>query len=276
MSETAKGAAGGNGRPQYKRSAKNYLLDRHFQLKYTAFLVGVAVAFALGLGSMLWISSAEIVEQSRTAVAQGRQTVQLSQEMVERGQEVIKQSQRVSQVVSMNIAKEYADSPELAKTFKEAADKDDKKLEEEQKRLEDNAKILASRSKELEEQAKGVESTRMALLLALVVGMLVLVVGIGVAGIVFTHRIAGPIFKMKRLLREVGEGKLVLKERLRKGDELVHFFEQFEQTVNKLRQRQMDEIARVDEILAELEPPTSAGVTKLKKLRADMQDLIEA
>jgi geranylgeranyl reductase len=56
-----------------------------------------------------------------------------------------------------------------------------------------------------------------------------------VAGIVFTHKVAGPIFKMKRLLRQVGAGKLVLRERLRKGDELQHFFEVFEEMVAELR-----------------------------------------
>lgn len=276
MSETAKASndAPAAARPQYKRSARNYLLDRHFQLKYTGMLVGVALVFASGLGILLWRSSGAIVEQSKIAVDQGRETVRLSQQTVERGQEVIKQSQKVSQVVAMNIAKEYADSPELAKTFQEESDKDDAKLADEQRRLESDAKFLAQRSNDLQMQAASVQATRDALALILVVGILVLVAGIGVAGIVFTHKIAGPIFKMKRLLREVGEGKLILKERLRKGDELQHFFETFEQTVNRLRQRQMDEIARVDAILLELEPVAgdSEGVAKLKQLRAEMQD----
>lgn len=276
MSETAKASndAPAAARPQYKRSARNYLLDRHFQLKYTGMLVGVALVFASGLGILLWRSSGAIVEQSKIAVDQGRETVRLSQQTVERGQEVIKQSQKVSQVVAMNIAKEYADSPELAKTFQEESDKDDAKLADEQRRLESDAKFLAQRSNDLQMQAASVQATRDALALILVVGILVLVAGIGVAGIVFTHKIAGPIFKMKRLLREVGEGKLILKERLRKGDELQHFFETFEQTVNRLRQRQMDEIARVDAILTELEPVAgdTEGVAKLKQLRAEMQD----
>jgi len=276
MSETAKASndAPAAARPQYKRSARNYLLDRHFQLKYTGMLVGVALVFASGLGILLWRSSGAIVEQSKIAVEQGRETVRLSQQTVERGQEVIKQSQKVSQVVAMNIAKEYADSPELAKTFQEESDKDDAKLADEQRRLESDAKFLAQRSNDLQMQAASVQATRDALALILVVGILLLVAGIGVAGIVFTHKIAGPIFKMKRLLREVGEGKLILKERLRKGDELQHFFETFEQTVNRLRQRQMDEIARVDAILVELEPVAgdSDGVAKLKQLRAEMQD----
>jgi nitrogen fixation/metabolism regulation signal transduction histidine kinase len=261
-------------RPQYKRSARNYLLDRHFQLKYTGMLVGVALVFASGLGILLWRSSGAIVEQSKIAVEQGRETVRLSQETVERGQEVIKQSQKVSQVVAMNIAKEYADSPELAKTFQEEASKDEKKLGEEQRRLEADAKFLTQRASDMEKQAASVQATRDALALLLIVGILVLVGGIGVAGIVFTHRIAGPIFKMKRLLREVGEGKLILKEKLRKGDELQHFFETFATTVDQLRQKQMDEIARVDAILVDLEKdaPAAHGVAELRKLRAEMQD----
>jgi nitrogen fixation/metabolism regulation signal transduction histidine kinase len=278
MSENPKAAPDGAGpRPRYKRSAKNYLIDRDFQLKYTGFLVGVALVFAAGLGAMLYVSSSEIIAQSRTAVEQGRDTVRLSQQTVERGTEVIKQSQKVSQVVAMNIAKEYADSPELAKTFQDEANKDDKKLEEEQRRLEADAQTLAKRSQELEAQAADVEAKQRTLLIALIAGMLLLVGAIGVAGIVFTHKIAGPIFKMKRLMREVGEGKLVLKERLRKGDELHHFFETFEKTVNQLRQKQLDEIARVDAIITELEPlgESNAGVAKLKSLRAEMHDHIE-
>ncbi len=265
-------------RPQYKRSARNYLLDRHFQLKYTGLLVGVALVFASGLGILLWRSGGAIVEQSKVAVEQGRETVRLSQETVERSQEVIKQSQKVSQVVAMNIAKEYADSPELAKTFQEEANKDEAKLAEDQRRFESDAKFLATRAQELEAQAAGVQATRNALALLLIVGILVLVAGIGVAGIVFTHRIAGPIFKMKRLMREVGEGKLILKERLRKGDELQHFFETFEKTVDQLRQKQMGEISRVDAILAglEKEAPSAPAVVELRKLRAEMQDHLEA
>jgi len=264
-------------RPRYKRSAKNYLIDPHFQLKYTGFLVGVALVFAAGLGTLLYVSSSEIVAQSRSAVEQGRDTVRLSQQTVERGTEVIKQSQKVSQVVAMNIAKEYADSPGLAKTFQDEANKDDKKLEEEQRRLESDAQTLAKRSQDLEAQAADVERKQTFLLAALIIGMLMLVGAIGVAGIVFTHRIAGPIFKMKRLLREVGEGKLVVRERLRKGDELHHFFETFEKTVNQLRQKQVEEIARIDSILIELDPlaESNAGVGKLKALRTQMQDHID-
>src|SRR6185436_522998 len=131
-------------------------------------------------------------------------------------------------------------------------------------------------------QATNVATQQNVLLLGLVAGLGLLVICVGLAGIVFTHKVAGPIFKMKRLLRQVGEGKLVVREKLRKGDELQHFFETFENMVNDLRRAQTAEISKVDKILERLaDSPMSTrgmrevdenGVELLKQLRREMQD----
>ncbi|MEJ7733335.1 MAG: HAMP domain-containing protein, partial [Polyangiaceae bacterium] len=134
---------------RHHRSARNYLLDTHFQLKYTGFLVGIAVFLSVALGLVLWTTSRKVVEESQATVVQGQATVERGQETVERGKEVVVQSKRVSQVVAMNIAKEYKDDPELAKTFAEAAAQDDKKLEEEQVRLQRDADELKKQASEL-------------------------------------------------------------------------------------------------------------------------------
>jgi len=240
------------------RSAKNYLLDRHFQLKYTGLIVSVTLVLSLALGAVLWRTSSEVIEQGKATV--------------ERGKQVLEQSRKVSQVVSMNIAREYKDSPELAKTFGEAAASDDAKLVEEQERLERDATFLASQQR--------------TLLIGLVALLSLLVLVVGVLGIVFTHKVAGPIFKMKRLLRQVGEGKLIVRERLRRGDELQDFFGAFERMVEDLRKRQMAEIAKVDTILEKLnDAPVSqrgmkefdeGGVELLQQLRREMQDQLDA
>lgn len=282
MSDAQSPAASG----RHNRSAKNYLIDRNFQLKYTAFLVGTALVLSMALGLILWRTSSKVIEQSQRAVEQGRETVKQGQETIDRGKQVLVQSRRVSQVVAMNIAKEYRDDPELAKTFNESAAKDEEKLKEEQDRLERDAVFLSKRAAELEEQAKDVATQQQALLVGLVAGLGLLVICVGIAGIVFTHKVAGPIFKMKRLIRQVGEGKLVLREKLRKGDELQHFFEAFENMVNDLRARQTAEITKVDRILERLDDaPLSHrgmrefdenGVELLKQLRREMQDQLEA
>jgi nitrogen fixation/metabolism regulation signal transduction histidine kinase len=282
MSDAQSPAASG----RHNRSAKNYLIDRNFQLKYTAFLVGIALALSVILGLILWRTSSKVIEQSQRAVEQGRETVKQGQETIDRGKQVLVQSRRVSQVVAMNIAKEYRDDPELAKTFNESAAKDEAKLKEEQDRLERDAAFLSARAADLEAQAKDVATQQQTLLLLIIAGLGLLVVCVGIAGIVFTHKVAGPIFKMKRLIRQVGEGKLVLREKLRKGDELQHFFEAFESMVNDLRARQTAEISRVDKILERLvDAPVSQrgmrefdedGVELLKQLRREMQDQLDA
>ncbi|MGK3994682.1 HAMP domain-containing protein [Sorangium sp. So ce1024] len=273
-------------RARYQRSARNYLLDQRFQLKYTGFLVGISLALSVALGVLLWNASSKIIEQSRTAVQQGQETVRQGQETVKRGQEVLVQSRRVSEVVAMNIAKEYKDDPELAKTFREAAQRDENKLKDEQARLERDAATLQQRAEALERQAAEVAHNQQMLLRLIVALLSLLVLGVGVAGIVFTHKIAGPIFKMKRLLRQVGEGKLVVRERLRKGDELQHFFEAFEKMVEDLRARQQAKIAKMDAILEKLDADARAskgsrdidpdGVAQLRRLRTEMQEQLDA
>jgi nitrogen fixation/metabolism regulation signal transduction histidine kinase len=244
--------------PVHQRSVRNYLIDRNFQLKYAGLLAGMVLLLSIALGVLVWGTSSEVI-------AQGQKTV-------ERGQLVLVQSRRVSQVVSMNIAKCYPDDPELAKTFGDGAADDEKTLTEEQLRLERDAAFLARQQRQL--------------LGGLVAMLSVLVIAVGLVGIVFTHKVAGPVFKMKRLLRQVGEGKLVVRERLRKGDELQHFFEAFEGMVGELRKRQEAEIARVDKILVKLsEAPVSSrglkefdddGVEMLRQLRREMADQLEA
>ncbi|WP_437665889.1 HAMP domain-containing protein [Sorangium sp. So ce1182] len=272
-------------RARYQRSARNYLIDQKFQLKYTGFLVGISLVLSVALGILLWNASSKIIEQSRSAVQQGQETVRQGQETVKRGQEVLVQSRRVSEVVAMNIAKEYKDDPELAKTFGEAAQRDESKLKDEQARLERDAAMFQQRAEALGRQAADVAHNQQMLLRLIVALLSLLVLGVGVAGIVFTHKIAGPIFKMKRLLRQVGEGKLVVRERLRKGDELQHFFEAFEKMVEDLRERQQSKIAKMDAVLEKLESDARAqsgsreidpeGLAQLKRLRSEMQEQLD-
>ncbi len=91
-----------------------------------------------------------------------------------------------------------------------------------------------------------------------------------------THRVAGPIHKMKRLLGYVGEGHLRLTEKLRKGDELQHFFDAFEAMVNSLRERQEVEIGKLDRAIGTLQGNVpDERLTELRSLRQDMQDALE-
>ncbi|MFO0614045.1 MAG: HAMP domain-containing protein [Polyangiaceae bacterium] len=290
-------------RPSYQRSARNYLLDKPFQLKYTGMLIAIALVMSLVLGLLLWYSSRlvveqsektvqlgnETVEQSRETVAQGEETVDQSRHTVERGKQVIAEARKVSEVVSMQIENCYGDNPILKETFKKGVDEDEAKRQGEQKALEDDAASLAEKAKvyksraeelerrtaELKKQKEEIGRGQRNMFIGLISALTLLVLGIGVAGIIFTHKIAGPIFKMKRLMRQVGEGKLVVREKLRKGDELHHFFETFERMVESMRKNQRGEIKRVEEALSLLEKEPAEARKDLEKLLADMKDHID-
>jgi methyl-accepting chemotaxis protein len=239
------------------------LLDAHFQLKYSGYLVGIALLFSVCLGTLLWRTSVEVIAQSSQTVAQGEQ-------VVGRGREVVEESRKVSEVVKMNIVKDpiYSDNPALLEAFKVDADKHDERLKSQQAALESQAAGLKS-------QAQAIRHQQRNMLLTLTTALTLLVVLIGFAGIFVTHKIAGPIFKMKRQIREVGEGHLRIPNKLRRGDELVEFFEAFETMVVNLRARQQGEIDRLDEAIRTLEPKAEPGeLEPLYQLRQQMSDAL--
>ena len=262
MAEAASLSPGVGGRHQ--RRVKNYLLDRHFQLKYSGYLVLLAVVLSAGLGFMLFRSSSEVIDQSAKTVRQG-------DEVVARGRQVVKESQKVSAVVQMNIIKDpvYSDNPALLEAFKSDAAEQDKLLKDQQDGLQ-------AQAAQLKEQAAGLVVQRKVMLASLFGGLALLVILIGFGGIVVTHRVAGPIYKMKMNLRAVADGHLQIPSPLRKGDELVEFFEAYRSMVIALRGRQEDEIHRLEKAIASLETKTGAGeLESLKTLKRDMKSALD-
>lgn len=222
---------------RHQRSIKNYLLDSRFQLKYTSMIVGVTLVVSAILGTFLYRTSNEVVAQS---------------------QRVVDESRKVSEVVRMNIKDDpiYKDNPELTKAFNDESNVSEQKIVEQQKSL---------------------ISKQRTMLIALVGGLAIMVVIIGLLGIYFTHKVAGPIYKMKMLLRQVGDGKLNFHGRLRKGDELQDFFETFQEMVEKLKARQAQEVATLE---AAMDEARSAGIgnaslSKIAHVRDEMARALE-
>lgn len=235
--------------PKYKRSIKNYLLDAKFQLKWTGRIILVALAISALMGVFLYQTSREVTEQSQKVIAQGTA--------------LISESQKNSDLVKMQIKDQYADAPELAATFNKSADELDKQLQQKHAALEAQAAVT-----------KGQQRTMM---LSLIAGLTLLVVLIGVLGIYFTHKVVGPIYKMKMLLRQVGDGKLNFQGKLRKGDELQDFFEVFAGMVEKLKARQATEVEELDNAITEARQSgaSEVAIAKIAKVRDEMRAALE-
>ncbi len=179
-----------------------------------------------------------------------------SREVVAESARVVEESKKVSDVVMMSIKDNYGQDTDLASAFTDEASKSDQKLLEQQKAL-------------VRQQQK--------MLAALVGALAALVILIGMCGIWFTHKIAGPVYKMKMLLRQVGDGKLVFQGSLRKGDELQDFFEAFSSMVDKLRDRQAKEVAQLDAAirLAGEAGASEESLAKVQLVRDEMKRAID-
>ena len=211
-----------------QRRLRNLLLDRHFQLKYAGYLVALSLLLSASLGTLLWSTSHRLLEQSRQNVESGARIVSL-------GNEVLAESQKVSTVVRLNIVKDpvYQHNPDLLEAFNLDSEQQDARLHQQAQRLTAEREALAV-------QAKRLDIEHRQMLLSLVGLLSLLVIGSGRAGIVVTHKVAGPIFKMRRHLREVGLGRLDIPHGLRKGDELGDFFADLRDMVVALREQRQD------------------------------------
>jgi nitrogen fixation/metabolism regulation signal transduction histidine kinase len=223
---------------RYKRSFRNYLIDSRFQLKYTSFILIAAVGISAVLGVFLWRTSAEVVAES---------------------QKVVEQSKKVSDVVKMSIKDDpvYGDNPELAKEFASASAEQDNKIQAQQDAL-------------VRQQRR--------MLFSLVGALAVMVFVIGVLGIYFTHKVAGPIYKMKLLLKQVADGRLNVNAKLRRGDELQDFFDVFAGMVDNLRARKVAEVAQLDGALAEAKEAgvADAALVTFARVRDDIKRPLDA
>ena len=232
-------------RVKYKRSLKNYLLDPRFQLKWTGMIIAVAFVISAIMGIFLYRTTSEVTAQSHKVIAQG--------------EGLIKESQKNSDLVRMQIT----DSPELAETYARSAKELDDQIEVKHKQL------LAQQDATITQQN--------TMLTSLVAGLALLVILIGVLGIYFTHKVVGPIYKMKMLLRQVGDGKLNFHGKLRKGDELQDFFEVFAQMVEKLKERQRREVTELEAAMASAKESGASddAISKIQCVRDEMKAALD-
>lgn len=224
-----------------QRRKQSYLLDPRFQLKWTGYLVAVVLAVMASLGWIIARTASDAAASAGIAVEQAKKAAEES---------------RTNSVLARQSVMLAA--PEMATVMNES-------LEELDKKEAANVAEIERRAAEVRKGRRDVE----LLLAGAGIALLILLVGMGV---VITHRIVGPVHKMKRLLRRVSTGRLTIEERLRKGDELEDLFDTFLQMTYSLRAMQRARLATLDSTLkrAEATNASSDVLEGLRALRAQM------
>jgi hypothetical protein len=123
------------------------------------------------------------------------------------------------------------------------------------------------------ELVKQFEQNDRILLVGLVAFGLLLTVVLAAYGIVLTHKVAGPLFKVANYLDKIRDGKLGVVYNLRKGDQLVDFFEHFKGAHDALRASTQADIALLDKAIAAV--GSGALADELQKARARKEESLK-
>jgi methyl-accepting chemotaxis protein len=221
-----------------------YLINPRFQLKYTSLLVAVVLGVMIVLGAVIGRTASEASDYARLAALEAERAMN--------------ESRANSVLARQNVALAAADNPDLAKVMDDSLQEADEKAERD--------------VWEVRHRRWVIERQRQTITTLLVVSGLALALLLGAMGILITHRVVGPVHKLKRLLRQVGTGRLVVRERLRPRDELSDLFDTFLQMTYSLKALRTGRMATLDAVIdaAESEGTPAPVREGLRALHAQM------
>lgn len=219
------------------RKVRNFLLDARFQLKFAAYFVGMTLVVTALLGVFLVRTTGSLFAQMSAAVEARSKAAETNREL--------------GNCTLNNELTRNLDDPEFAARLAERSRAIDGAFEAEKA-------AVQAQSAELKRQ-------QTVTFLALLGGLAAFIVGIALGAIVITHRIVGPLFRLKRMAREVADGAVRPPAYgLRPGDELQDVFQGFAAMVTELRTRTEGELRLVDAALA-------GDAEALKRLKAELE-----
>jgi len=142
---------------------------------------------------------------------------------------------------------------------------------------EQRAKLVAERDaceKDIARQIKKIDDANRNIVLVLVLSGVLLTLGLAVFGIKMTHKVAGPLHKVTLYLAKLRDGRYDKVYDLRKGDQLVEFYEHFKHAHAGVVAMEQEDIARIKAALDALEadgvlarsPEARAAADELRKV----------
>jgi hypothetical protein len=277
------------GQKGYKRSWKNLLLNKRYQLRFTLTMVGFSALLMVLLG--VWVMN----------VANRSTTVAINNVL---GEEICKDPAAdvppddtaevpptdghkpvvTIEETSMELLPEGATPPAEGATppaegATPAPTPAPAPEPEAAKEPPPAAPVVASAASTEECRARQVakiddlKARNWLIFWVLVASGTVLVLGLLVYGIKMTHKVAGPLHKVSLYMAKLQEGRYDTVYNLRKGDQLVSFYEHFKQAHAGLKRWQVDDVARLKTLIAAADQAKLAGrspeaAEALEELRA--------
>lgn len=103
---------------------------------------------------------------------------------------------------------------------------------------------------------------------------------LGLFGLVFTHRVAGPVHVMNLYVEALAAGHYPRLRPLRKYDELKKFFDRFSHAVERIRAREAEEAQALSRALAAFQPLATteearSALTALEELHSRKREAVD-
>lgn len=242
-----------------KRRLRNYILDAKFQLRYAGLLAGTAFVLICLLGSV-------VATTSSLAIREAQNAVQLAELAADQAAHAVAETEASARVLRLHQLSQSDPGSPVARA-----------LESELTRVDARARAELGHARSLRERAirqrARVEGLRPRLLTWIFASGVGFVLLLAALGIVITHRIVGPAWRMRRLLAKVGAGRLRVDERLRRGDELGALYDAFVAMVAALRTARQEELVELERAIGAT-APESPALPRLRALSARIRATI--
>lgn len=220
MSEPVSSKAEQLSGPARSRRWRNFLLDARFQLKAVFFFLALAGPLIALLGGFLWLTSCSLLREADRAVEARSQAAQTSRDLD-------------AALLNNELVKRF-DDPSFVNRLREESKRIDERYQAEKDAIVAQHAVLLKHHRVMSWSIFG--------------GLLSLLVLIAVGTVVATHRIVGPVFRLKRLMHQVGAGEITGILNLRKGDELQDLFFEFKRMIGRIHDTQTCAMESLDEL----------------------------
>jgi hypothetical protein len=296
MAEERQSTSAAGGARGYKRSWKNLLINKRYQLRFTLFMVIFATLLMVGLG--WWVM---LVADEATEVATSKVKGDDCGEVPKIGSS----TEPAATPDAPTPTPAPADAPPADGDATAAADEGEGDGEDEadpgerrrrvvivessmtvnpvpERYAEEIARVYECRMRQAGALAD-IRDGRRDVLLVLILSGLVLVIGLAIYGIKMTHKVAGPLYKITLYMGKMRDGRLDKVYNLRKGDQLVEFYEHFKHAHAGVVAAEKADIERLKAVLevAEAEqlegrsPEVDAAIAELRKVLARKEKSLE-
>jgi hypothetical protein len=271
----------------YKRSWKNLLINKRYQLRFTLFMVGLTSLLMVGLGIWVMRVANETTEVSMASV-RGNACPPIPSIGDVAPAAADEEPARAPSRKLDDPAGAAGSAAPAAVPAPAPADGEPRHVKVQ---LDESSmtvpmppdfaeKTMKHWACELQQIGKmdRLEHGRMRILWAMILTGILLVFGLAVYGIKMTHRVAGPLFKVSLYLSKMRAGRFDKVYNLRKGDQLIEFYDHFKLAHGGVVTMQRDDITRIAAVIASADAAGEANhpaVVALREMLARKEKSIE-